>query len=446
MLSKSKIKQGLQCSLALYNSVYHKFLAQYSDQAKKNFSMGHDVGDFARELFPDGVLVSGVRKEDKLQRTKKALLQNKPVFEASFDYRDILVQVDVLVPDQNQWKVKEVKAGTSIKEDYLLDLAIQYYVMSNQKDISFSSYSFWLVNKDAKSKDENFFKEEEVTEQVAALSFQITPILDSLISMISSKTKPEVSPGAHCFYPYECPFVGSCWKNLKEEETVLVLPEDMKQKYLREKKTKLEETDLNPEIIKTLKSKQIYFKPESIKEKLIHENPLFLKVFTRSNIYPEGDFGPYSRIPWGFALKQGDVEEQVILTSASMDKFWEVLSPLLGDSPIVVFDKFYEIYKILEKDPDQSRGQRSRDQLVNLSSVLKYNLLFPTEQSYDLNTYSRFIINQGVPEVVTADDLLEVTQESDFLKKIEATKSLRNRMKEEVDLLSMLYFKLSHKD
>ena len=46
-------------------------------------------------------------------------------------YDELLVAVDILVKKGNKWNIYEVKSSTSISDVYLLDTAIQYYILKN---------------------------------------------------------------------------------------------------------------------------------------------------------------------------------------------------------------------------------------------------------------------------------------------------------------------------
>lgn len=55
-LSKSKYIKGLQCRKALWLEKHKPELKTEVDaQTKQNFAIGHQVGDLAKQLFPNGV-------------------------------------------------------------------------------------------------------------------------------------------------------------------------------------------------------------------------------------------------------------------------------------------------------------------------------------------------------------------------------------------------------
>ena len=59
LLSKSRFMSGLQCHKRLYLECFHRDLADpISEQQQHIFDSGTEVGELARKLFPDGVLIS----------------------------------------------------------------------------------------------------------------------------------------------------------------------------------------------------------------------------------------------------------------------------------------------------------------------------------------------------------------------------------------------------
>jgi hypothetical protein len=55
-LSKSKILSGIQCPKRLYLEVHHPELAVEDEELARRFSIGHQVGEVAQQLCPEGNL------------------------------------------------------------------------------------------------------------------------------------------------------------------------------------------------------------------------------------------------------------------------------------------------------------------------------------------------------------------------------------------------------
>ena len=86
---------------------------------------GVHIGQLARQLYSSGVLIDEVESEAALERTKQALRDRVPLFEAAFSANGMLCRCDVLLPTDQGWELLEVKASTRVKEDHLWDLAFQ---------------------------------------------------------------------------------------------------------------------------------------------------------------------------------------------------------------------------------------------------------------------------------------------------------------------------------
>jgi len=135
LLSKSKFLAGLQCPLRLWYVCYEPDLAApLTPSQKALFSMGQRVGELARQRYPGGVLIgqNHFHHDDAVRSTREAL--NGPrtpaIYEAAFTFDGIRIRVDVLERSHGEsWNFVEVKSGTSVKEENVYDVAVQYYVL-----------------------------------------------------------------------------------------------------------------------------------------------------------------------------------------------------------------------------------------------------------------------------------------------------------------------------
>lgn len=129
-LSKSKILSGMQCPKRLYLSVYQPELADHSG-SEVAFTTGNQFGEFARALYPGGVLVAQGDDLSGALATTRALLVDdavRTIFEATFAYEGTLVRVDVLEKTTHGIVLTEVKSSTRVKGYHLRDAAIQTWV------------------------------------------------------------------------------------------------------------------------------------------------------------------------------------------------------------------------------------------------------------------------------------------------------------------------------
>jgi hypothetical protein len=126
-LSKSRILAHRQCPKRLWLQIYRPELAETDPSAAARFAQGAHVGEVARQLYPDGVLIAGGDLRQALRDTADVLTRSPqcPVFEATFEHEGVLVRVDLLLPDGEAYRLVEVKSSTTVKDYHLSDAAVQ---------------------------------------------------------------------------------------------------------------------------------------------------------------------------------------------------------------------------------------------------------------------------------------------------------------------------------
>ncbi len=216
-LSKSKIVLGLQCEKALYLTVHQPALAgETSDSQQMIFDQGTEVGIYAQKLFSGGVTVDAPYNDSKL-----ALLQTVAaiesgalhIYEATFEYKDVLVKVDILTRSSTKaaWEIVEVKSSTQAKEVHIQDAAIQMWVVRNA-GLKVKSASILHINNQCVFPDlETLFTRADVTKDAEELQKIIPKTIGSFQKLIADKSEPNKDIGPHCDDPYECSFKDHCW-------------------------------------------------------------------------------------------------------------------------------------------------------------------------------------------------------------------------------------------
>ena len=150
LLSKSSFIKGLQCEKHLYQYKYHyNEMDEFSEMQKAIFQRGTNVGVLAQELFPNGTAGtegSPPAYKKGLKKTGELIQQGgKIIYEAAFQFNEVLTINDIIVRDGSKWNAYEVKSSTSISETYLNDAALQYYVISNS-GIKINDFSIIHIN------------------------------------------------------------------------------------------------------------------------------------------------------------------------------------------------------------------------------------------------------------------------------------------------------------
>ncbi len=98
------------------------------------FQAGTDVGIVAQGLFPGGKVIpyDGLSLDDQNKLTQAEIAAGTPVlYEPAFQFDKVFVKADILRKVGEEWDLYEVKGSTGIKEVYLNDIALQYYVLKN---------------------------------------------------------------------------------------------------------------------------------------------------------------------------------------------------------------------------------------------------------------------------------------------------------------------------
>jgi len=185
---------------------------------------GHDVGMLARRLFPGGVEVCE-RSLDQAIRTTRELVANREVpaiFEGAFEHDGVLVRVDVLHRRRdNRWRLVEVKSSTSVKEEQLDDVGIQYRVVS-RCGVDLALVNLAHVNRDyvfdgGSIDPRKFFKIRNLTRRVQRLQPKLTFQLRAEFTVLNMPNAPDLPPGPHCTHPVTCEFFEQCNSPLPDD-------------------------------------------------------------------------------------------------------------------------------------------------------------------------------------------------------------------------------------
>jgi hypothetical protein len=217
-LSKSKLISAWQCPRRLYLEKFHPDLAEVTDSMEALFAMGHEVGAVAQALYgtPDAVEIPFDRRMSRMVEATRKLIDGDarfPIFEGTFEYDDILVRADVLIPDGNGWRLVEVKASTSVKDHYVLDCAIQEWVLRNAgipiKSISLAHINNQFVYQ-GDGNYEGLLVERDLTNEIVHIDPRVEDLIATARAAIADGI-PNVTVGVHCSKPYDCAFQSYCW-------------------------------------------------------------------------------------------------------------------------------------------------------------------------------------------------------------------------------------------
>ena len=216
LLSKSKYIRGLQCERALWLDVHEPRLARYTAEQMRRFDRGRDFEYAFKSTFPDGIDLSAELKRnvDLYPARTAELLDLRPgtaaktvLFEAGFQYDDVLVLADVVCQrEDGSLDIYEVKSGTTLSETYRRDAALQHYVISHCRSIN----KFCIVYN-----GDNRFDTIDLTEELVAQHDEIARNIAAMKEILSHG-EPDTPTGQHCLEPYACPYQHYCAQGVRQ--------------------------------------------------------------------------------------------------------------------------------------------------------------------------------------------------------------------------------------
>ena len=357
-LSKSLYIRGLQCKKSLWlKKKKPEVLQAPDDGAQAVFDTGTSVGELACELFSGGSRIEYTGDFNAQMAKTKELIERgtKVIYEATFCFDGILVMVDILCICEDSLVINEVKSSTSVKDVYIDDASIQYYVISS---LGYKVSGVNIIHIDnsyvrgEKLELEKLFHTEDVTEQIMQKQAEIPQILNKFEEILSRNVEPEVDIGPHCSDPYNCDAWEYCWceqRGIPEYSVFNIsrLRSDKKFDLYKNGVVKFEDIK---ELDKFNASQQIQIRSELSQEQIIDKDAI--KEFLDTLSYPlyHLDFEtfqqavpefvglrPYEQIPFQFSIHKedgkGNLEHFEFLAEVGADPRYELALNLIKFIP-----------------------------------------------------------------------------------------------------------------
>jgi hypothetical protein len=387
-ISKSKYLSGLQCRKLLWTQYNAPDLIPEPDAAKQAiFDTGHEVGNLAKCLYPDGEEVPWSRDlAETAASTRDLLRRRKPIFEASFEFDGRYCRADIMVPvDGDAWDLYEVKSATKVKDINLADVAFQ---ADTVECTGVKLDRLYLMHLDTSYvrcgaiDPHGLFVAQDVTAQARALQPDVAAAVASMHAVIAGGC-PEVPIGVHCSAPYDCDLWNRC---------SAFLPEFAVTQLYRARKLKVfdlvargitalaevDPGDLNPNQLvqqKAVSARQPHVQREPIRAWLNGlEYPLHVLDFETMNpAVPLVDgTRPYQHVPFQLSLHIVDhagaeprhVEYLAETTDDPRPALIEALRNIGPDGTILAYHMSFEqgvIKKLAEDFPDHTAFLRGLD-------------------------------------------------------------------------------------
>lgn len=451
LLSKSTFIRGQQCQKSLYLHKKRPFLRdKLGPEQLAKFKRGTDIGILARDLFPSGIDMSPkspAQYQKMRDATADALLNNdiNIIYEAVFQHDDVLIMLDILVRDGNQWHAYEVKSSRSISETYIKDAALQYYVLTSS--INLSGFSLIYI-------DENYvmgshldlaelFRIQNVSDEVIALKDAIQQQIAISKESLKLQSSPEIQIGQQCFNPYPCDFKGHCWKNVGKESVLRLRSMELSERFNLYNEgifsihqladSYLKRNDISIEI-QAFTSGMLTYDNEKLGAIRNFYAPYraqtaFFKLITTESALPLIQATrPYTPLPLAFAsLKAGSNQADVIYSDQSKESighFLENFVSFLQENECIItdevdtllnsFHKLSEAYPSIKHwESDLLKKTRGIDQLMESCSL--YHPKFSDQ--FDLAVVGEVITNKAIKLTHTlylTKDILAAEHPNDF--------------------------------
>jgi hypothetical protein len=230
-ISKTSFLKFEQCQKAFFLYKNHPYLRdKISVDKKLTFKRGHDVGFFAQQLFPGGVDVSAqIKNSAEGIAITKSLIDNKTpvIYEATFVHHGVLIMIDILCLNDNKYTAYEVKSSLRVSDNYIKDACLQYYVLKHNLE-TIADFFLVTLNPDYKLEGEaepkKLFKKRSVKLKAEEnFSFFEHRVAEAL-AVLEQNVIPNIPVGRHCFRPYPCVYLGTCWKETLTEKSIFNLP------------------------------------------------------------------------------------------------------------------------------------------------------------------------------------------------------------------------------
>ncbi|HMM11390.1 MAG TPA: hypothetical protein PKE03_04785 [Bacteroidales bacterium] len=360
-LSKSTYIRSLQCQKSLYLHSHRPFLRdKISAEQLAKFKRGTDVGVLARELFPGGIdMTPGSPSALAKKREETLRLLADPevsvLYEAVFEYDEVLIMLDILVRHEDAWKAIEVKSSLRLSETYIRDAALQYYVLKGN-GLQVSSFQLMHINPQYVFKDrlklDELFLGVEVLDQLELLQPETASAIAQAKQTLDRTRSPEIPVGRHCFYPYPCDFTGHCWKNIPPNHVFRLrsLNSETAFRFLGEGRYLPEDIANEPEYLMIDPAELRAFSQnsltasdkakESLKAYRKYHNLIYLKLLTLQPAVPFiNGFVPYQHVPMAISWHNNPSTCQVFdMDSAGSAQAASIISELIMKHDFVITD------------------------------------------------------------------------------------------------------------
>ena len=464
-LSKSQFIRGLQCHKSLWLYKNRPDLRKKPDASLQAlFDEGTYIGELAQGLFPGGeaILYEEGSFKEKVAKTRRLIDSGaRTVYEATFQFDDVLVMVDILNKEEDGWELYEVKSSTSVKPVHENDVAVQYYVLDGS-GIKLKQASLIHINnqyvRQGKLDVNQLFITEDLTDLVKTKQNFVKEKLQAMREAIKT-SEPGIDIGPHCGNPYDCEFKGHCWQHIPNPSIFDISRLRSEKKWALYDDGIVKFADipddflLNPEQSMQVKAEltgKDFIDKEAIKKFMdTLYYPLYFLDFETCNpaVPPFDGILPYQKIPFQYSIhyqetRGGDLNHHEFLAEEGTDEREQLAQGLVDNIPkracVLVYNCGFEksvIEELANKIP-----QHSEQLMIIHDSILDLMTPFQEKALYKKEMNGRYSIKAVLPALVPemSYEGMEISdggQASSIYANLHLVEDKEERMKTRNDLL-----------
>ena len=461
LLSKSTFMMGHQCPKRLWLFKNKPELRQeISDAQQMIFNKGTNTGLLAQQLFPGGKDASPVdyfSYPQAIRQTYDWITNGETIiYEAAFQFDRVMAALDILVSKKGKWYAYEVKSSTEVKEQFIMDAALQYYVITNA-GLPLADISIFHLNNQYVRQGEldlqQLFSNVSIKKEVLALQPAIQNWVAENKKVLLLKKEPVKDIGSYCNVPYECEFMDHCWSHIPDISVFNLTRLNGDKKFELYYKGVVELQQL-PKGYALTASQQLQVKaylqnythiePGNIRDWLGQlEYPLFYMDFETfmPGVPLYNNSRPYQQIPFQFSAHQQNAENGPVTHSAFLgvpetDPREEFLVQLIkatkGKGSVLVYNKAFESTRLKELQADfpcyNAQIEDIQSRIIDLMEPFQKKWYYTPQMngSYSIKavlpalvpemSYANLEIGEGGTAMAAFEGLLNIKDETEKQK------------------------------
>ncbi len=155
-------------------------------------------------------MIEGKSLSESLRQTART--STSRIYQATVQADGVLIKADVLSRGAQGWELTEVKSATTMKPEYVPDVAVQAHVL-RRAGIALSRASLAHIDNSFTYAGDNQYggllKSVDVTVEAFGLSGEVATWAERFGAVLNGET-PEKDIGAHCGTPVPCEFAAHC--------------------------------------------------------------------------------------------------------------------------------------------------------------------------------------------------------------------------------------------